>query len=64
VDFAVRRLKLRPEWAQKANASRLVHFDLTESKRVLAVMYGAVEVSDRVMVAHMRRVRAGERERV
>lgn len=54
-DFAG-RLRLQPAWVQR-NASGLVHFDLTEGKRKLAVMYGAVESSDRHMVGYARKGR-------
>lgn len=47
VAFAV-KLGLKPEWFQdKAFAQ---HFDITASKRKLAVKYGAVEVTSRVLV--------------
>jgi hypothetical protein len=56
MDFAM-RLNLRPEWVQRS-AGSLVHFDLTESRRALAIRYGAVEQSARHMVRHMQQERA------
>lgn len=37
-----KRIGLKPEWIQKS-ASEVIHYDLVESKRKLAVKYGAVE---------------------
>lgn len=43
ISFA-RRLSLKPGWIQYPNTD-LQHFDLTESKRLLAVRLGAIEVN-------------------
>jgi len=45
---------LKPEWIQR---EALIHFDLTASKRKQAVAKGAIEASDREMVAAMERQR-------
>lgn len=40
IEFAYNKLGLRPSWIQIGD---LVHFDLTPSKRALAVTHGAIE---------------------
>ncbi len=44
--FAVKTLKLRREWFQSPPKASLPHYDLTPSKRALAVKHGAVDLSD------------------
>jgi len=50
VSFAS-RIGLRPSWVQRG---KLVHFDLTEGKRRVAVASGAVEVGDRFVAERLR----------
>lgn len=49
------RIGLKREWFQ--NVTRLPHYDLTESRRVLAVKYGAVETDRRHVVSFMKRLK-------
>lgn len=49
-EFA-RRLGLRRSWAQLRPKASAAHYDLTPSKRDLAVQLGAVEVTSRELVA-------------
>lgn len=53
-DFAVDRLKMKREWFQP---KPFPHYDLTPNRRIAAVKYGAVEVTNRELVRHMRRIR-------
>ena len=48
-----KRLGLKRSWFQ--NHSRLVHYDLTEGKRLRAVQMGAEEVDLRTTVSHMKK---------
>ena len=48
------RLGLRRSWFQN---DRVPHYDVSQSKRALAVTAGAVEVSRQELVAVMRRLR-------
>ncbi len=41
LEFAESKLELKPGWVQNGS---LLHFDLTESKRTLAIKQGAVEL--------------------
>lgn len=45
------RIGMRREWAQLRPASSAAHYDLTASRRALAVKLGAVEVSSRELCA-------------
>jgi hypothetical protein len=54
------KIGMRREWFQ--NDERLPHYDLTESRRALAVRHGAVEVGHRETYAMMRRNAALRRE--
>ena len=49
-EFAA-RIGLKPSWIQKG---RMVHFDLTEAKRRVAVVSGATEVDDRFVAEKLR----------
>lgn len=52
------RLGLRRSWFQTSSSAP--HYDLVASKRKLAVELGAVEWTDREMVAHMKRWQMGK----
>lgn len=56
-----RRLGLKRAWFQPG--STLPHYDLTESKRSLAVRYGAVEITAAEMGKRVQRARAGSAAR-
>ena len=51
-----RRLKLKRVWFQ---AGTLPHYDLTGSKRTMAVMLGAEAISDKQLVEMIRKYRKG-----
>jgi Protein of unknown function (DUF4031) len=44
------RLGLKRAWAQLRPKASAAHYDLTPSKRLLAIRLGAVEVTDRELV--------------
>ncbi len=48
------RLGLKREWFQSRSVP---HFDICQSKRVLAISYGAISISNHDMVAVIRRLR-------
>lgn len=50
-----KRIGLRPEWIQ--GEPNLPHFDLVPPRRAAAVKAGAVEVTRRELVVHIRRIR-------
>lgn len=54
------RLGLRREWMQFSRP-RCPHFDLVPTKRALAVRFGAVPVTRREFVEHLRRLEASIR---
>lgn len=47
-----KRIGMRREWFQ--NQGRYPHYDISQTKRVLAVKLGAIEISDRQVVELMR----------
>jgi hypothetical protein len=50
-----RHLGLKERWLQDGHLAHRFHFDLTPRMRTLAVAYGAKEVTDRELVAIMKR---------
>ncbi len=48
-EFAA-KLGLKRKWCQREDSSAYIHYDLTPSRRTLAVIQGAVTVSSREMV--------------
>ena len=51
------RIGMRREWFQAAPPASFPHYDVSQTKRALAVKHGAIEVDARELVAHMRRLR-------
>ena len=52
---------LKRSWFQPGNNS-LAHYDLCQSKRKLAIEYGAIEISSRELVAKIRKRRKEKNE--
>jgi len=53
VRFA-KKIGMKPEWIQ-CSRSGLVHFDLTPTRREVAIRQGAIEVTGRFLVEKMRK---------
>ena len=52
-EFAVDKLRLKRSWFQ--NHPRMPHYDLTRSKRLLAVSNGVIEASNKQLREYFRR---------
>ena len=57
-DFATTKLGLSMEWLQGTVGGNPPHYDLTENKRVLAIKFGAVNLSDEKLVQFIKQRRA------
>jgi hypothetical protein len=58
IDSFARRLGLKREWWQ-GHKGKLVHYDLTASKRKLALKLGAQEIDGKELVRRFMRNRSG-----
>lgn len=54
------KIGVRRKWFQQSPPASFPHFDIAQSKRALAVAAGAIEVNNRELVGHMKRIRAEE----
>lgn len=48
-----KKIQLQPHWIQRAGTA-YEHFDITKSKRTLAVQYGAIEIGRKELVTKMK----------
>lgn len=58
IDFAV-RMGMRYSWIQKPNTPE-VHFDLVPSRRTKAIRMGAIEITQKELVARINGKRTGQ----
>lgn len=52
-----RKIGLRREWFQNKNDKSFPHYDLTKSRRALALKHGAIQMSFKCMVKRIRKRR-------
>lgn len=49
---------VRRQWFQKSPPASFPHYDIAQSKRLIAIQCGALECDRKTLVGHMQRIRA------
>lgn len=57
LDAFAANLGLKPSWKSNPYLNRIAHYDLTEGKRIQALKMGAKEITDKELVALIRKRR-------